>query len=98
MVADNDCWEDDVSETGRDALDRDEDGEVEELCEELPVEVYRPDGRDQDDNDPEEPPRPAEVLLGQVEPAVETGLLAEVLAVSRQVLPQGREGGRGRHR
>ena len=95
VVADNDCWEDDVSETGRDALDRDEDGEVKEFYEELPVEVESPDGRDQDDDNPEEPPRPAEVLLGQVEPAVETGLHAEVPAVSFQIFPAGRESGLG---
>ena len=95
MVANNDCWEDDVSETGRDALDRDENCEVEVLREELHIEVDRPDGRDQDDDNPEEPPRPAEVLFGQVEPAVETCLLTEVLAVSFQVFPAGREGGLG---
>ena len=89
MVADNDCWEDDTAQTDRqtvlitvkssrrrDALDRDEDGEVEELCEELQIKEDCPGGRHQDDNDPKEPPRPAEVLLCQVEPAVETGLLA----------------------
>ena len=38
MIAGNERREDDVSETGRDALDRDEEGEVEALCEELPVE------------------------------------------------------------
>ena len=95
VVADNDCWEDNVSETGRDALDRDEDGEVKEFNEVLPVEVDRPDDRDQDDDNPEEPPRPAEVLFGQVEPAVETCLLTEVLAVSFPVFPAGREGGLG---
>ena len=63
VVADNNIWEDDISETGRDALDSDMDSEVEALCRELPVEEDCPSSRDEVDDDPEKPALPPEVVL-----------------------------------
>ena len=65
--------EDNISETGRDALD----SEVKVLCRELPVEEDCPRSRDDDDNDPEKPPLSPEVLLGPVA-ACQIHLLADI--------------------